>query len=37
MAPAARRVATDPELSAEYAELLRWRDEIHARHGLLPS
>jgi glutathione S-transferase len=37
MAPAARRVAKDTELSEQYAELLRWRDEIHARHALLPS
>jgi glutathione S-transferase len=37
LAPAARRVAKDPELSDEYADLLRWRDAIQARHALLPS
>ncbi len=37
MAPAARRAATDEELCESYADLLRWRDALHARHRLLPS
>jgi glutathione S-transferase len=37
MAPAARRASTDDELRRSYAELLSWRDRVHARHRLLPS
>jgi len=36
MGPSSLRAATHPELTAEFADLLAWRDRIHARHGLLP-
>jgi glutathione S-transferase len=35
LSSAMRRVAKDPELCDRYSDLLRWRDGIQARHGLL--
>jgi glutathione S-transferase len=37
LAPEARQVGTDHELSESYSDLLRWRDSIHARHRLVAS
>jgi glutathione S-transferase len=36
MGPAMRAAATDDVIKAGYADLLRWRDSVHAAHPLLP-
>ena len=33
--PHSATLASEPELVEEYAELVRWRDALHAEHGLL--
>jgi glutathione S-transferase len=36
MEAASQRAATHEVLAAEFADLLAWRDAVHANHGLLP-
>jgi glutathione S-transferase len=36
LGPRSRIVGTDTVLKASYSDLLRWRDDIHAAHQLLP-
>jgi glutathione S-transferase len=37
LGPATRQVWTQPELAAEFPDLIAWRDELYERHRALPA